>query len=151
MSKWISKCKDPASCSRARKGKPTRTETSGYQLPWTGMESFMEQLAFYLLNMDIRKDLQGCTPFGMLFYIATIKRMSTRSRKQWGRGRQRAELAEGHSVSVSRHNPEGPEGGMEEPFYWQTSGDFKTHDIAMSGRALREKWARAMSKKGWTS
>lgn len=114
----MSKCKDATSCSRARKGSgsPPEPRPQGASFPGQAGSYSWGDLHITCLNMDIRKDLHGCTPFGMLFYIAAIKRMSTTAEKPWGRGRQGAELAEGHSVSMDKQNPEGPERGLEEPF-----------------------------------
>lgn len=85
------KCKGTASCSRTRGRQSTRTRTSGHQCA-------QGNLCTASLNMGTKGNLHRCTSFAMFYNIATIK--STTSGKQWRGGRQRAELVEGHSVTV---------------------------------------------------
>lgn len=85
------KCKGTASCGRTRGRQSTRSRTLGHQFP-------QGNLCTASLNMGTKGNLHRCTSFGTFYNIATIK--STTSGKQWRGGRQRAELVEGHSITV---------------------------------------------------
>lgn len=106
----MSKRKDTAEPGRGSPPEPRPQGTSSHGQAWSHLWG---NLRVTSLNMDIREDLHGCTPFDMLFYIAMNQENEHHTAEAVGKGRQRAELlAEGHRASVGKLNPEGPEEGM---------------------------------------
>lgn len=112
--------KTPQAAAEPGRGSPPEPRPQGTSSHGQAWSHLWGNLRVTSLNMGIRKDLHGCTPFDVLFYIATNQENEHHIAEAVGKGRQRAELlAEGHRVSVGKLNPEGPEEGRWEPFYWQ--------------------------------